>query len=127
MRRFPPSEVEHLARYARGESVYDPPIYTINDATGELADPNVSIYIRGTEDPDGCDIREMPESHFMRNMAETRDALAAKACGDPVSERSESLVSLGIGKSVQPTLQPVTANALEDTDCDERHLNQYLA
>ena len=124
---FASTEVESLARYARGESVCGPTIYTIDDATGELADPNVSIYIRGTADPDGCDIRKMPESHFMRDMAETRDALAAKACGDPVSEPAESLVALDIVSHTGSTFESATATRVDSTDRDERHRNQYLA
>ena len=77
--RFGPQEQEHLRRYMCGEQVYSPPIYTIDDDTGELADPAVSIYIRGSGDPNRADIRRMPTAHFMRGMAEVRTALCTGA------------------------------------------------
>jgi hypothetical protein len=76
--RFAACERDHLARYLEGERVHAPLVCTIDDETGELADPAVSIYRRGTPDPDGSDIRNMPEEHFMRGMAEVRNELAAR-------------------------------------------------
>ena len=71
--------------------MYPIPTYTIDDRTGELKEAGVSIYIRGTDDPEGNDIRLMPEERFMGDMAEVRNALSAPedrtcaSCGDGVA------------------------------------------
>jgi hypothetical protein len=70
---------EHLTKYLRGERVYDPPVYTINDETGELVNPTVSIYMRGTNDPAGADIRRMSTRHFMRRILDVRAVLSAQS------------------------------------------------
>ena len=73
--RFDAVQRENLTRHLRGEQVYPEPLYTLDDKTGELADPNVSIYRRGTTDPEAQDIRLMPEDRFMRDMVRARDEL----------------------------------------------------
>lgn len=119
---FAPKELDHLHQHLRGEQVYNPPLYTINDATGELADHEVSIYIHGTDDPEGQDIRLMSEPHFMQRMAEVRDELTSSAaCATGTAPNSE-LVPLALStESAEPVAPEVGA------DRDERHLNQYLA
>lgn len=76
--RFAEAQRNDLARYLKGERVYPEPIYTVDDETGELADPAVSIHRRGTTDPEAQDIRLMPEEHFMRDMVRARDELRAR-------------------------------------------------
>ena len=107
-------EVGHLRKHLRGEEAYEPPIYTVDDTTGDLIDPTVSIYIRGTDNPEANDVRTMAESHFMGDMAEVRTALAARA--EPV------LVGAGAVDNDGDVVDRSNAS-----DPDERHLNQYLA
>lgn len=76
--KFSEREVHHLIKYIRGEQVYDLPIYTIDDKTGELENPGISIYKRGCADTVANDIRNMPEEHFMRGIAEVRTSLLSK-------------------------------------------------
>ncbi|MGB0714537.1 MAG: B12-binding domain-containing radical SAM protein [Phycisphaerae bacterium] len=108
-----------LEAFAHGRLDLPTPIYTIDDQTGELADPDVSILTRGVSDPASKDIREMPESHFMQGMAEVRDDLKVNA---------------GKGNSASLTVLESASNSTAQTcgtakgpDEDERHLNQYLA
>ena len=76
--KFADSELHHFIKYLRGERVYDPPIYVIDDKSGELKNPNISIYKRGSGDSVTKDIRKMPEAHFMGGIAETRTSLLSK-------------------------------------------------
>jgi radical SAM superfamily enzyme YgiQ (UPF0313 family) len=123
-----------LRSYLGGQRVAEPPIYTINDATGDLADPAVSIYIRGTADPDGSDIRTMPEEHFMRGMVDVRRDLIARREGAaagialPLLSAPQGGCATGLS-TAQPALVEVGAEASRapSADRDERHLNQYLA
>ena len=116
---FEPEQVAQLKAYLRGHRAYTPPIYTVNDETGELIDPRVSIFTRGSPDPDAADIRHMPESHFMRGMGEVRHGLEAdrdaglpQGCAAPVADRGDT------------TEEAVSA---APRGGDQRHLNQYLA
>ena len=77
--RFDEVQRENLARHLRGEQVYPEPLYTIDDETGALAAPNVSIYRRGTTDPEAQDIRLMPEERFMHDMVQAREKLQAQS------------------------------------------------
>lgn len=72
---FKPAELIDLAKYIRGEQVYPKPLYTINDKTGALLNPEVSIFNRGTVDPAASDIRNMPEEHFMNDITAIRRTL----------------------------------------------------
>ena len=126
--KFASCEVDHLEKYGRGERAYEPPIYTINDETGELVDPGVSIYIRGTDDPEGNDVRRIPESRFMQGMAEARKALTS-ANTKGAERHSRSVVQpepalAGVGAVDNEGEIVVRPDA---TDRDERYLNQYLA
>lgn len=75
--KFAPRELHHLVKYINGKCVYNPPIYTVDNETGELVNPNISIYKRGNTNPLANDIRNMPEAHFMRGIAEVREALSS--------------------------------------------------
>lgn len=120
-----------LLRYAAGERVYPSPLYTIDDASGELADPAVSIYRRGTPNADQHDIRTMPEEHFMRGMAEVRAQLTQnRGHGAPVPSDGKETVLEGLRDARVPLLVLDSDPAPEiafDAERDERHLNQYLA
>ncbi len=114
--------LRQLARYASGECVFPHATYTIDDETGELANPDDSIYIRGTRDAGVSDIRDMPEDHFMRGMSEVRRELdLANDQRDSVSAHRE-LVELGVATDHKESIV-----APGDGNRDERHLNQYLA
>lgn len=110
--------IRKFKKQIQGEQVFEQPIYTIDDRTGDLVDPDVSIYIRGTDQPDDNDIRNMTESHFMRNMAETRNALANKTIGNT----PDSLVAMEVVSNDGEMIENGSKG-----DRDERHLNQYLA
>jgi len=103
--------------------VFDPPIYTIDDDTGDLADPDISIYIRGTPDPTAADVRAMPDAHFMRDMADVRVALAQRPLETPSAEPES--VPVG-GNDIHPETSARTRGEYP-VRRDERHLNQYLA
>jgi len=125
---FAPRERELLHHYLAGDRAYPDPIYTVNDETGELLNPDCSIFIRGTDQPDAHDIRHMPEPHFMRGMVDVRHALRRHdpaeldpAQLDPAQERVPLDVLSHAGPS---TNRPTTTDS---ADTDERHLNQYLA
>jgi len=117
---YAPREREHLRRYVQGERVYPEPVYSVDDETGELRDPGDSIYIRGTVDPEGSDIRNMPEEHFMHGMAEVREALRSHEAND--RGLSDDLVPLEVVSNVGRAI-----DRTDSGDADERHLNQYLA
>ncbi len=115
---FAEIQCRDLRRYLAGEVVHPPTIYTIDDATGELADPNVSIFTRGVTDPDECDIRDMDESHFMQGMAEVRLELETARNSKDAPRHNR-----------QPTPDVLCndGEVVDIVDKDERHLNQYLA
>ncbi len=77
--KFAAQELHHLARYLSGEQVCSPPMYTLDDETGKLADPNISIFRRGCADPIINDIRNMPEAHFMQGIAEIQKHLTLQS------------------------------------------------
>lgn len=123
---FEEEQLQQLKQLAQGRPIFEPPIYTINDETGELADPAVSIFQRGVRDSERMDIREMPEAHFMKGMSEVRDALA-QTDGLMVEEDSHSEKSLlPVLAHSQDSEEPDFA-AKDKRPADERHLNQYLA
>ena len=77
--KFAPQELHHLTRYLRGKQIYSLPMYTVDDETGKLADPNISIFRRGCSDPITNDIRNMPEDHFMQGIAEIQEQLTLQS------------------------------------------------
>ena len=125
---FPQQQIDQLRRFADGLCVCEPPIYTIDERTGELADPDVSIYTRGTHDPDASDIRTMPEAHFMQGMKEVRDKLAAGVSDMDGTLDEKDAESTRVALQIETQcdeddeVHPVIAG-----DSDERHLNQFLA
>ena len=141
-----------LDRFARGTYQGEPIVYTIDDETGELADPEQSILTRGVSDPVNKDIRNMPESHFMQGMAEVRDDLkvmAGRGTDDRNTHDAASIESASPAGSTKPAdatntvdstgrINATDSNDTEDCadhsdpngikrDKDERHLNHYLA
>ena len=107
---------------AAGRAVHCEPIYTIDGSTGALADPEVSIYRRGTPDADARDIRNMPEEHFMQEMADVRKELGAGASTLPHQSPKLRPTPLDLsGGDEGNRARTVAAGA------DERHLNQFLA
>ena len=76
--KFEPQEVNNLNRFLHGERIYDQPLYTINDLTGELADPNISIYIRGAKNPITDDIRKMTDLGYVKDIINVRNHLFIK-------------------------------------------------
>lgn len=111
---FEEKEILDLKKFISGEQVYATPIYTINDETGDLKDPEISIYKRGTPDADARDIRKMPDSHFMKDMLKVREDLLNKVVDLPQNSKI-------------PETKDTEINSPEVTGKDERHLNQYLA
>ncbi len=116
---FPEQEMRDLNRFVQGEQVHAPPLYTIDDDTGDLKHPDVSIFKRGTASADENDIRTMPEEHFMHGMADVRSALGTL----PEKENNnEELIPVGVLANDGDA--EMRSNR---KDTDERHLNQYLA
>ncbi|QQR81146.1 MAG: B12-binding domain-containing radical SAM protein [Deltaproteobacteria bacterium] len=111
---FAQKEIEDFKKFVSGEQVYPTPIYTINDETGDLKDPNVSIFMRGTPNADDRDIRKMPDAHFMKDMLKVREDLIKNVTDLPQNNQAI--------KSEKDSLEAPTV-----TGKDERHLNQYLA
>ncbi len=130
-------DTDRLKRYLANEQVFPVAIYTVNDETGELRDPNDSIYIRGVDDPDGSDIRKMPQTHFMGDMANVRNELRTHAragtAGAPDTDvrQMNSSDPNDAASEVTPRGAVDNDGELENAtvirDRDERHLNQYLA
>ncbi len=114
---FSPKEIEDLKSYASGKKVYPDPVYTINDKTGELQNPNISIFTRGVENPDAQDIRKMPEAHFMKDMVRIREELKVFS----LKKENEKI-------NILPT--PLSHEAIaakpEVTGEDKQHLNQFM-
>ena len=67
---FDKSELNNIIKYIRGGQLDFQYKYTIDDETGKLKDPDISIYKRGCSNSFGNDIRNMSEGHFMRDIAE---------------------------------------------------------
>ena len=120
--RFARQQIDELRKYLGGGHVYDPPLYTIDDETGELSDPAVSIFLRGTDHADAADIRKMPEEQFMAGMADVRVALAATPTDRPARAQEPEVAAVGAtNECAEIPERP------QRGDRDERHLNQYLA
>lgn len=62
---FSSAESDNLVKYLRGECAHNRPMFYLNDETGELLNPNDSIYKRGCAGSLKNDIQKMPETHFM--------------------------------------------------------------
>ncbi len=75
---FSEQELQQLERYNQGEAVYPPPLSTVNPETGELIDPEVSIYKRGVSDTSKMDILEITPIKFMNDMENTRNHYSAQ-------------------------------------------------
>ncbi len=114
---YAPKEITDFKRFVAGERVYPEPVYTIDDATGDLKDPAVSIYVRGTPDADARDIRKMPDSHFMKGMVQVREKLLSQI----------TILPQNTDTRTQPEEASPEVTGPEVTGKDERHLNQYLA
>jgi anaerobic magnesium-protoporphyrin IX monomethyl ester cyclase len=59
----------NIIRHLRGEKVWPSPLYTVDDVTGELNDPENSIWRRGGT---GSDIRRMNPDRFMHGLYRIR-------------------------------------------------------
>lgn len=118
---FQNEEIENLKKFDAGEKIYPTPLYTINDETGELADPNVSIYMRGVKNPEEADIRKMPDAHFMRDMAKVRQELTS------FSEKKLSKFDLPSAHTPRLINHKVEAEKAQvDGIQDKFHRNQFL-
>ncbi len=124
---FDDASRDDLRRYLRGERPTEPTIYTIDDATGELADPAVSIFIRGTADPEASDIRNMPEEHFMRGMVDVRRDLIARREAGAAGIALPLLAGPASPCAVDHEPKAGELAGAATGVRDERHLNQYLA
>lgn len=115
---FRPQEIEDTQKHLAGQQVYPTPIYTLKE-DGALADPSISIYIRGTKNPELQDIRKMPESAFLQNIVAVRETLTAFTRGNDIVAAETSARQTPVDHAGLEAARP------EVTHQDERHLNQY--
>jgi len=73
--RLESKEIQKLLDYISANKQNNLSVYTINDETGDLMNPKLSIYLRGTSEQQRNIIPKMKEPHFMDNVVDVYNKL----------------------------------------------------